>query len=169
MLLLWPALMLRSNTKKTERKSCGMKGSSTSPPQPSPKPPIPAKQPPHSSASSPSTRQSSPMRSNYRSRIFYGSDRPIAFCTSRVPLASYLRSVGACEFPLATHHSSPDSKKISLLERVFSRRPALRLEPGFVNLEPMTIQRMEEVGIVVDDLAAAAGAPCLASQKRGSF
>jgi hypothetical protein len=32
------------------------------------------------------------------------------------------------------------------------RRLALWLEPGFVTLEHMTIQRMERVGIVVDDL-----------------
>jgi catechol 2,3-dioxygenase-like lactoylglutathione lyase family enzyme len=35
------------------------------------------------------------------------------------------------------------------------RRLALRLEPGFVTIEHMTIQRMEHVRIVVDDLAAA--------------
>ena len=35
------------------------------------------------------------------------------------------------------------------------RRLAPRLEPGFLTIEHMTIQRMEHVGIVVDDLAAA--------------
>lgn len=35
------------------------------------------------------------------------------------------------------------------------RRLALRLEPGLSTLEHMTIQRMEHVGIVVDDLPAA--------------
>ena len=39
-------------------------------------------------------------------------------------------------------------------ERLF-RRLALRLEPGFPSIEYMPIQRMEHVGIVVDDLAAA--------------
>lgn len=35
------------------------------------------------------------------------------------------------------------------------RRLALRLGPGLSTLEHMTIQRMEHVGIVVDDLSAA--------------
>jgi catechol 2,3-dioxygenase-like lactoylglutathione lyase family enzyme len=35
------------------------------------------------------------------------------------------------------------------------RRLAPWLEPGFLTIEHMTIQRMEHVGIVVDDLAAA--------------
>ena len=35
------------------------------------------------------------------------------------------------------------------------RRLAPRLEPGFVTIEHMTIQRMDNVGIVVDDLEAA--------------
>jgi catechol 2,3-dioxygenase-like lactoylglutathione lyase family enzyme len=35
------------------------------------------------------------------------------------------------------------------------RRLAPRLEPGVLTIEHMTIQRMEHVGIVVDDLAAA--------------
>ena len=33
--------------------------------------------------------------------------------------------------------------------------PALVLESGFPTIEHMTIQRMDHVGIVVDDLAAA--------------
>ena len=35
------------------------------------------------------------------------------------------------------------------------RRLAPWLEPGFLTIKRMTIQRMEHVGIVVDDLAAA--------------
>jgi hypothetical protein len=41
--------------------------------------------------------------------------------------------------------------------RVLSLAWRLWLEPGFVSIKHMTIQRMEHIGIVVDELAAATG------------
>jgi hypothetical protein len=50
---------------------------------------------------------------------------------------------------------SSDANKISLPERVLSGACRCGSNLDFVSIEYMTIQRMEHVGIVVDDLAAA--------------
>jgi len=55
----------------------------------------------------------------------------------------------------ASHKSTKKQSAYLFLSRPgFRARPALWLEPKFPTIERMTIQRIEHVGIVVDDLAA---------------